>query len=58
LTLSLPQNKIIFGWATDEEVKETVIDSLNGLVVVDFYDQGIVRLVQRLNKCRITKGIT
>jgi hypothetical protein len=31
--------------ATDEEVKEAVMDWLNGLVVVDFYDKEIIRLV-------------
>jgi hypothetical protein len=35
---------------TDEEVKETVTDWLNGLAA-DFHDVGIVKLVQRLNKC-------
>jgi histone-lysine N-methyltransferase SETMAR len=32
--------------ATDEEVKETVTDWLNGLAA-DLYDEGIVKLVQR-----------
>jgi hypothetical protein len=36
--------------AIDEEVKETVTDWLNGLVA-DCYDEGIVKLVQRLDKC-------
>jgi hypothetical protein len=36
--------------ATDEEVKETVTDWLNGLAS-DFYDEGIVKLVQHLDKC-------
>jgi hypothetical protein len=31
--------------ATDEEVKETVMNGLNGLVS-DFYDEGIVKFVQ------------
>jgi histone-lysine N-methyltransferase SETMAR len=35
--------------ATDEEVKETVTDWLNGLAA-NFYDEGIVKLVQRLDK--------
>jgi hypothetical protein len=36
--------------ATDEEEKETVTDWLNGLVA-DFCDEGIVQLVQCLDKC-------
>jgi hypothetical protein len=36
--------------ATDEEVKETVTDWLNGLAA-NFYDEGIVMLVQCLGKC-------
>jgi hypothetical protein len=32
------------------EVKETVTDWLNGLAA-DSYDEGIVKLVQRLDKC-------
>jgi hypothetical protein len=33
-----------------KEVKETVMDWLNGLVA-DFYDEGIIKLVQCLDKC-------
>jgi hypothetical protein len=36
--------------ATDEEVKETVTDWLNGLAA-DLYDERIVEFVQRLDKC-------
>jgi hypothetical protein len=36
--------------ATDEEVKETVMDWSNGLVT-DFYDERIIKLVQHLGKC-------
>jgi hypothetical protein len=35
--------------ATNEEVKETVMDWLNG-VVANFYEEGIVKLVQCLKK--------
>jgi hypothetical protein len=35
--------------ATNEEVKETVTDWLNG-VVANFYDEGIIKLVQCLKK--------
>jgi hypothetical protein len=35
---------------TDEEVKETVADRLNGLAA-DFYDERVVKPVQHLNKC-------
>jgi hypothetical protein len=35
--------------ATDEEVEETVTDWLNGLVA-NFCDEGIVKIVQRLDK--------
>jgi hypothetical protein len=42
--------------ATDEEVKETVMDWLNGLVVVDFYDNGIIRFVQCWDKCLNCNG--
>jgi hypothetical protein len=38
-----------------EEVKETVTDWLNGLAA-DFCDEGIVRLVQRLDKCLSLNG--
>jgi histone-lysine N-methyltransferase SETMAR len=41
--------------APGEEVKETVTDWLNGLAA-DFCDEGIVRVVQRLNKCQNHKG--
>jgi histone-lysine N-methyltransferase SETMAR len=41
--------------ATDEEVKEIVTDWLNGLAA-NFYDEGIVRLVQCLDKCLNCKG--
>jgi hypothetical protein len=34
---------------TEDEVKETVSDWLNGLAA-DFYDEGIVKLVERLDK--------
>jgi hypothetical protein len=40
---------------TDEEVKETVTDWLNGLAA-DFYDKGIVKLLQRLDKCMNHNG--
>jgi hypothetical protein len=43
--------------ATDEEVKDTVTDWLNGLAA-DFYDEGIVRLVQRLEKCLMQWGLS
>jgi hypothetical protein len=36
--------------ATDEEVKETVMDGLNGLAA-DFHDKGIFTLVQHPDKC-------
>jgi hypothetical protein len=36
-------------------VKETVTDWLNGLAV-DVYDEGIVKLVQRLDKCLNCNG--
>jgi histone-lysine N-methyltransferase SETMAR len=42
--------------AADEEVKEPVTNWLNGLAP-DFYDEGIVKLVQRLENARITMGI-
>jgi hypothetical protein len=35
--------------ATDEEVKVTVMDWFHGLSA-DFYDEGIVKLVQHLDK--------
>jgi hypothetical protein len=35
--------------ACDEEVKESVPDSLNGLAA-DFYDEGILKLVLRVDK--------
>jgi hypothetical protein len=35
--------------ATNEEVKEKVTDWLNGLVA-DFYDEGTIKIVQRLDK--------
>jgi hypothetical protein len=35
---------------TDEEVKETVTDWLNGLGA-NIYDEGTVKLVQHLDKC-------
>jgi hypothetical protein len=41
--------------ATDGEVKEAVIDLLNGLTA-DFYDEGIMKLVQRLDKCLNRNG--
>jgi hypothetical protein len=40
--------------ATDE-VKERVMDWLNGLGA-DFYDEGIIKLVQCLNKCLNCNG--
>jgi hypothetical protein len=40
---------------TDEEVKETVMDGLDWLAV-DFYDEGIIKLVQRLDKCLNCNG--
>jgi hypothetical protein len=40
---------------TDEEVKEIVRDWLNALAA-DFYDDGIVKLEQRLNKCLNRNG--
>jgi hypothetical protein len=40
---------------TQTEAKETVADWLNGLAA-NFYDQGIVRLVQRLDKCLNLNG--
>jgi hypothetical protein len=40
---------------TNEEVKETVTDWLSGLAA-DFYDEGIVELVQRLDKCLSRNG--
>jgi hypothetical protein len=36
--------------ATDEEMKEAVTDCLNGLEA-DFCDEGIMKLVQHLDKC-------
>jgi hypothetical protein len=36
--------------ATDEQVKETVADWLNGQVT-DFCEEGIIKLVQCLDKC-------
>jgi hypothetical protein len=41
--------------ATDEEAKETVTDWLHGLAA-DFYNEGIVKLVQRLDKCLTSNG--
>jgi hypothetical protein len=35
--------------ASDEEVKESVPDPLNGLAA-DFYDEGIVKFVLRVDK--------
>jgi hypothetical protein len=43
------------GEATDEEVKETVPDWLNGLVA-DFYNEEIVEFVRSLNKCLNCSG--
>jgi hypothetical protein len=40
---------------TAEEVKDTVADGLNGLAA-DGYGEGIVRLVQRLDKCLNSNG--
>jgi hypothetical protein len=40
---------------TGEEVQETVTDWLNG-PAADFYDEGIVKLVQRLDKCLNRNG--
>jgi hypothetical protein len=37
-------------WTQAEVVKETATDWLNGLEV-DFYEERIVKLVQRLDKC-------
>jgi hypothetical protein len=42
-------SKIAHRWTQAEEVKETVMDWLNGLVV-DFYDMGIVRFAQQTNE--------
>jgi hypothetical protein len=36
--------------ATDEEVEERATGGLNGLAA-GFYDEGIVNLMQRLDKC-------
>jgi hypothetical protein len=36
--------------ATDKNVKEAVMYRLNG-PAVDFYDEGIIKLVQHLVKC-------
>jgi histone-lysine N-methyltransferase SETMAR len=41
--------------ATDEEMKETVKDWLNGLAA-DFHDEGIIKLVQHLDKCLNRSG--
>jgi hypothetical protein len=41
--------------ATDEEVKETITDWLNGLAAI-FYEKGIVKLVQCLDKCLNRNG--
>jgi hypothetical protein len=41
---------------TDEDVKETVTDWLDGLEA-DFYDKGIVELVQLLDKCLNCNGV-
>jgi hypothetical protein len=41
--------------ATDEEVKETVADSLNG-PVVDFCEERIIKLVWHLDKCQNHNG--
>jgi phytoene dehydrogenase-like protein len=48
-----PKMKELLGgeWmATDEEVKETVMDWLNGLAA-NFRGKGIVKLVKRLDRC-------
>jgi histone-lysine N-methyltransferase SETMAR len=48
-----PKGKEVLGgrqMSADEEVKETVTDWLSGLAA-DFYDKGIVKLVQNLDKC-------
>jgi hypothetical protein len=55
---SFPKNESVLGSkriATNEEVKQTVSGWLNGLAA-DFYDEGIVKLVQRLNKCLNRNG--
>jgi hypothetical protein len=41
--------------AADEEVKEIVTNWLNGLAA-DFCDEGIVKLVQHLDKCLYRNG--
>jgi hypothetical protein len=43
--------------ATDEEVKKIVTGWLDGLAAV-CYDEGIVKLVQRLDKCLNHNGDT
>jgi len=40
----------------DHEVKEEVMTWFKGLVA-DFYDSGIQKLVQRLNKCLDNSGV-
>jgi hypothetical protein len=52
VTVLSPKLKKLLGskWMTIDEVKETVMDSLNGLVA-NFYEEGIVKLVQHLDKC-------
>jgi hypothetical protein len=42
-------------WMAIDKVKETVTDWLNGLAA-DFYDKGIVKLVQHLDKCLNRNG--
>jgi hypothetical protein len=41
--------------AIDEEVKETVMDWLNGLVV-NLHDEGIIKLMQHPDKCLNRNG--
>jgi hypothetical protein len=41
--------------ATDEEVKEKVMEWLSGLAA-DVYDEGFMKLVERLDKCLNRNG--
>jgi histone-lysine N-methyltransferase SETMAR len=48
-----PKLKVFLGgkhMETDAEVKETVTAWLNGLAA-EFYDEGIIKLLSRLDKC-------